>query len=705
MSENLHGQSVLLDGLVPHWVGLERNGQGLIRSKGRDSGPVVQVIGGRGAGKSALLNALYEAYHNRLPLAHADLAAPGFGHDSLAGLSENETPNSSPVTSLLYLLSDQLGLKVDRFGHGLQFRRLSVGLLVVSAWQPVGITEEAPGRPEGLRAAERRLFEILRADSIDQQRRKEVVEQWLDALLPAVSGAVGVPIGLDPMFQAVARTARELLLAARPDSGALRWWRDQLPMFTGDGLQRLLPFVRGFRGMADWRQKAEALLVAAFLADIDENYGWRRRHNDAPYPLVLLDNLHTPQGARLLTVLLLAYQQLPRTTRHVTRPVIVASSLGDIGADSVTALPDATAATVRPPGGHAGGPQVLRLGLPPVRHEEILGMLSPLDCPRHLPLLVERLSGGRPSTARLLADAAAQLAPAAGGGLQMADFVALLDGTASGDLTARLLRQLLPVPHMRERLTLLSAALDSTAARRLWSLRRPDDDAFRCVREAAEHLDTTRWDLRPWPTAGHPTPFVADRALRALLLLRLRAALAPEDWSQAQRRLRSSYEPPDPALPPSRQQADYLHHSLALGEANLVVRFLHQRFGQDGLHEWLATVNHVCAAPLAPEASVPQVPTTVVQPLELARCPSCTDPTAEHVHLAINRLVRALWRQSDPLTVPQDECVERVESALSTLYEHVVENSTLQRAHREWPKRLREGVQAPDLPISEGPGS
>ncbi|BFV54985.1 hypothetical protein KCMC57_up00890 [Kitasatospora sp. CMC57] len=696
MGTSLHGQSALLDTLVPYWLGLERTGEALLRSKGRDSGPVVQVIGGRGAGKSALLNALYEAYHNRLPLAHADLDAPGFGHASLVGLAENETPNSSPVTSLLYLLSDQLGLKVERFGHGLQFRRLSVGLLVVSTWQPVGITEEAPGRPEGLRAAERRLFEILRTESNDQRRRKEVLRQWLDALLPAVSGAVGVPAGLDPMFQAVARTARELLLAARPDRGALRWWHDQLPMFTGDGLQRLLPFVLGFRGMADWRQKAEALLVAAFLADIDENYGWHRHHNDAPYPLLLLDNLHTPQGARVLRVLLLAYQQLPRTTRHVTRPVIVASSLGDATADSVTALADATRAADRPPGGHAGGPHVLRLGLPPVGREEIIGMLSPLDCPRHLPLLVERLSGGRPSTARLLVDAAAQLVPAAGV-LRMTDFVALLDGTAGGDLVTRLLRQLLPAPHLLDRLTLLSAALDGAAARRLWSSRYPDDNAFNRVHEAAEHLDPTRWNLQPWSAADPPAPFVTDRALRSLLLLRLRTGLSSEDWGQTQRRLRSGYAPPDPALPPDPQQVRYLHHSLALGEANLVVRYLHRRFDEDGLHAWLATVNQICAAPLTHEDSLLQAP-----PLELALCPSCTGPTAEHVHLAINRLVRALWRQSDPLTVPQDASIERVESALGTLYEHVTESHALQRAHRDWPKSLREGVQAPDLPISGG---
>ncbi|WP_280718893.1 hypothetical protein [Kitasatospora sp. MAP5-34] len=697
-----------MDGLVPQLVGLERTRRRLVPFKDRDSGPIVQVVGGRGSGKSAMLDALYEGYHNRLPLARADLAAAGFGQRELADLAEDDTPNSSPITSLLYLLSDQLGLKADRFNRGLKFRRLSVGLLVVSAWQPGGATAEegpAPVRPANLRDAERRLFEILRADDGDQKRRKEVLEQWLDALLPAVSGAVGVPAGLDPMFRAVVKTARELLLAPRPDRGALHWWREQLSMATGDSLQRLYSFVLDFRnGPGDRRRKAETLLIAALLADIDENYGRLRNLNDTPHPLILLDNLHGPLGARFLDLLLLAYQKLPRAAGRVTRPVIVAGLLGDPKAVTALADVESSAWPGRPVSGDAGGPRVLWLGLPPVQRDDIMAMLSPLDYPPHLPLLIERLSGGRPSSARMLADAAKRL-PATGDSLRMEEFHALFGPTSSGVLTGRLLEQLLPAPHLQGRLPLLSAALDDAAARRLWGSFHAEENAFARVREVREHLDETRWNLRAWPGTGGTAPFVADRALRTLLLRQLRADLSDERWDQAQRRLRSGYDPVHSESRSDGREARYLHHSLALGESDLVVRFLHQGFGRDGLRDWLTMVNIVCAAPLA-AADLPQhALDTLAQPLDLARCTACADPVGVPVHKAIKRLVLALWRQSDPLAVPRDDYIERVESALHTLYEHVEENDTLQRAHRDWPKRLREGVQAPELPVAGGFGA
>ncbi len=277
--------------------------------------------------------------------------------------------------------------------------------------------------------------------------------------------------------------------------------------------------------------------------------------------------------------------------------------------------------------------------------------------------------------------------------------------TSSGGLTDRLLERLLPAPHLRDRLTLLSVALDDVAARRLWGSFRTEENAFDRVREAREHLDETRWNLRAWPGTGGAAPFVADRALRALLLGQLRADLPGERWDQAQRRLRSGYDPVNGESRPSGSEARYLHHSLALGEADLVVRVLHQRFGREGLREWLAMVNIVCAAPLVAGDLPRRALDTLAEPLDLDRCTACVDPVGAPVHRAIRRLVLALWRQSDPLTVPRDDYIERVESALHTLYEHVEENDTLQRAHRDWPKRLREGVQAPDLPIAGGFGA
>ncbi|WP_441251087.1 hypothetical protein [Kitasatospora sp. McL0602] len=686
MGESLYGQGKLLDELVPSLLGLERTREHRSSSPARGREPILQVVGGRGSGKSALLHALSESYRNRVPLAERDLGAPGFGEAGLAELAAQDTPNSSPVTTLLYLLSDQLGLRLGSLRRELKFRRLSVGLLVISTWQPAAGTDN---RPPGLRDAERQLREILSVEDPDQRRRKETLRQWLDALIAPVSTAIGVPTGLDGMFRTVATTARELLLAPHPDRGVLQWWREQLPMAQGDGLQRLFSFVRDFRRLDDSRAGAEVLLIAALLADLDENYGRWHRANQTPRPLILLDNVDSPAGDRFFERLRTAYDR----QEHATRPVIVATSLGDPG--PLTPLTEAVESLNATPS------RLLRLGLPPIRRDDIMAMLSPLDYPQHLPLLIERLSGGRPSTARLLVQDAKEL-PATGESLPMDDFLALFDQASSTGTTARLLARLLPSAELRERLTLLSPALDDTAARYLWRAFHPEENAGEHIAQAREHLDKTRWHLRPWPLLGGTAPFIADRGLRALLLRQLRLESGGERWARVHRRLRAGYDPANRGSASGPQDARYLHHSLALGETEQVVRMLHERFGADAPGDWLATVNLICAAPRPPGERPPQSTDTLTQPLALSDCAACTDPAAVPVHRAVNRLVHALWWQSAPLSVPREDQIERVATALNTLYDHVDENDALLRAHREWPKRLRDGVQAPDLPITGG---
>ncbi|GAB2876156.1 hypothetical protein [Streptomyces mayteni] len=723
MVARLYGQEALTDGLVPRLVGLERLRDRRVDQEFPGARPVVEVSGGRAGGKTELLAALYDGYHGRVPLARADLAVPGFGEPGLAGLPGGGpagTPprNASPVTQLLYLLSYKLGLRPRRFAQAPAFPRLALGLLVVTTWRP-GTGDETHVAPAGLRAAEDRLREIIREDSPDARRRRELLRQWFDALAANLTAPLAVLPGMVPIAEATLATARDQLLSPRPDRGALRWWGERLGRFQGDDLQRLFAMVRDFRRLDASRESAERLLVAALLHDIADHYGFLRRRNQTPAPLILLDNAHTEVGRHLLRLLLRAWDSLPS---GAVRPVVVttrpAVSTGGLGmADIASGTP------WEPTPGNDSERWLLRVELAAVQAEDIERMLGDADYPPHLPRLVARLSGGRAGCARLLADAALERL-GTGDALDPRGLLELPPGggesEAPGTVGEQVLDRLLPDRRLRADLTGLVVALDDAAARRLWTLvgaDRPADDDHRHpaggrLRAVREELDAPHWRREPWhwpagqerpgdqPVLG-TAPLVGDRALRALLLCRLAATADLEQWTRLHRRLRAGYNRDD--LPPQAvtHDAPYLHHTLALGDFDAVERSLHQMFATVGPEEWLAVLNVVCAAPHPPRDQRET-------PRRSEPCRACAAPAGDGrdspaAHRAIGRLTRAVWRLSDPLAVAgADEDVDRVESALLTLYEHHDERDVLLSAWREWPARLRDGAQAPDLPIPRG---
>jgi hypothetical protein len=166
MERRLYGLDALLDGLVPELVGRERNGD--VRAVAcREGNPAVEVIGGRDTGKSALLDALFESYKDLAPVARADFADSRYGEPGLAeGVHAQETPNASPVSNLLYLLSHKLGLKAGRFQRAVKFPRLHLGLLVVTAWRPDG---DGLSPPE-LWQAQEKLRQQISQDHPDPRR-------------------------------------------------------------------------------------------------------------------------------------------------------------------------------------------------------------------------------------------------------------------------------------------------------------------------------------------------------------------------------------------------------------------------------------------------------------------------------------------------------------------------------------------------------
>ena len=725
MGERLHGahgQEALTDGLVPRLVGLERLRDRRIAQEFPGARPVVEVSAGRAGGKTVLLDALYSGYNGRVPLARADLAAPGFGESGLSGLpggGSGPPRNASPVTQLLYLLSYKLGLRPRRFTQAPTFPRLALGLLVVTTWRP-GTGAETDVAPAELRTAEARLREIIREDSPDAKRRKELLRQWFDALSTHLPTVLTVLPGMEAITQATLATARDQLLAARPDRGALRWWGERLGRFQGDDLQRLFALVRDFRRLDASRQSAEELLVAALLHDIADHYGFLRRRNQTPAPLILLDNAHTADGRHFVRVLLRAWDTLPRGAVRpvvvITRPAIDTGGLG---------MADIAARTPWLPA-ERGTPErwLLRVELGAVRPEDIMRMLGSADYPPHLPRLIARFSGGRAGCARLLADAVVERL-SSGDPWQPRGLLTLPPAGDEPDRPAtvgeQVLERLLPDRRLRDDLTRLAIALDDEAARRLWALVGTDEQpdagpghpASGRLRAVRDELDGAHWRREPWrwPSGedqpggpGHRNvPLVGDRALRALLLCRLAATAGEEQWTRLHRRLRSGYNRDD--LPPGsvRHGVAYLHHTLALGDLDTVERALHHRFVNAPPEEWLAVVNVVCAAPHPPAGprGAARRSTDTDCPVCAARGPADQDPLP--AHRAISRLVHAVWRLSDPLAqAGTDDDFDRVESALLTLYEHNDEHDVLLAAWREWPARLRDGAQAPDLPIPRG---
>ncbi|MGP4114885.1 hypothetical protein ACTWP5_28775 [Streptomyces sp. 4N509B] len=679
MSEDLYGQRELLEGLVPQFVGLPLRRAALWEQRTKPAfggcGPVVCVSGGRASGKTALLTALFDAYNGRLPLARADLAAPDLGDRKLAGQNLAPTRTASPLTHLLYLLRYNLGLRTR--GGGLTFPRLSLGLLVATAWVP---DEDGGGRgvaPAGLLQAQRELYAFIMAAQANARRRRELLEAWLTAV--AVNLAAVVP-GLDVLVQPTLETARKQLLALRA-RGPVRWWREQLPG-QGDGVDRLVGLAVDFQTMGARRREAEEHLVAAFLDDIDEHYGAVQAGSRTALPLVLLDNVHAETGPRLLDLLKNRFVASGEDGANPVHPVIVATELGDS-----TAGRTFEEARGDKPWRRATDGWILRLGMNEVRDNGIRHMLRDrlgvAPYPDGLERVIDRLSGGRAGCARVLMEAAvARLrSGATPEPLSGARLLTLPCADGPEPVADRLLDLLLP-GQLRVRLAdmaLVAVALDEAEALRL--LRRhgsprpqTDTDAERRLGNVAAELRGRHWRRDPWPEPA--APLVTDRALRALLLRRL----ADPRAAHAVLAERSAEAPGDPP------RVARLHHALALGHTETVAAGLHELLTHLTPSDWLTSVNLVCAAPRHDE--------------DLGAPPDAS--TTDRALLWIERLVRAVWRLSDPLALtPAEDDVTDVGDALRELRTQpgADPDGVLRRAETAWPEALRAGTQAPELPI------
>jgi hypothetical protein len=610
MPEGLHGWDGLLRGLLPRLVGLEAGRDRLVRYDFPAGGPIVHLTGGRATGKTAALTAAREAYGGRIPVAHADLAAPGFGSPAVDALPDAETPNASPVTDLLYLLIHDLGLKVPGFWRPLVCPRVLIGLLAVTSWETTeGGTPGRTVRASELAAAQARLAQFVNVagEPPDQRHRREQAHRWVESVGQKLSGATGNPV-LEAVVSATVTTVAEEVFSPRAHRGALRWWAGQ-PVGGGDGLQRLGALARAFRHGDRRREQAEELLVTAFLEDIGQYYGWWRDANQKPRPLVLLDNCHSDLGRHFLDLLQTGHA---RIAARGTRPrlVVVAASLGaSAGLPGPGSVAERTGGWHTPGDGTPGG-WVLPLAAPALGLDEVDDLLSGVDAPTHTARVLLRVAEGRGGSVAALAGAVAErLHAAPEAPLDLTDVFDLPAPGGTATVAQALLEQLIPDPVPLARLTLFSAALDHTAAELLTTFLGPRAALGLPVLEAEQYLREAFWGREPWP--GLPDgPFVADPGLRPLLLHRLRASCAEpagtvpgggdDRWARIHRRLRSCYDTHAPAGRVVRHSPPYLFHSLALGEVEPVVRSLHALFADGNATALLTAVNLACAAPAPP---------------------------------------------------------------------------------------------------------
>ncbi|MFI0778918.1 hypothetical protein [Streptomyces sp. NPDC021212] len=715
MGSGLYNLSRVMDTLAPALLGMPPGGGPWVNRRFPAGEPVVEVVGGRATGKTALLDALYDGYHAWVPTARVDLGEAPYSADDQGDRARLDTANASPVTNLLFTVSHQLGYERDGNKRVLTFPRLSPALLVISAWRPEA--QDRDGRdgddvaPADLVAAEEELGEILGQRNPDPQARKVVIGRWLNALGGVVAGLLpGVP-GLQEVLSAATDT-----LLARGDDGrdGSSWWRTHLDRIDGDAVQRLFALVRKFRrGGAD-RAEVEADLIAALLADINGAYGaWARRTQHPP--LILLDDVDEALRERFLHPFVERYARETREWRgrgRVMLPVVFATSLGDGSAPTslTTDAPPWTMPERCPP--HAW---LLRLGIPRIGEAEIRSMLGDAAYPPSLPTVIARLSGGRTGDALALAGAAtARLREP--GPFALDQLLSLPAPGSAEPVGARLLARLLPDGGVREEVLRLAPALDAEAAARLLRADRAAlpglSPELRVRRLRDTTLERPYWDHRPWPSArSGPAPLITDRALRALLLHCLRAGADEASWTRLHALPAARYNDGDVrARDSDRHDPRYLHHALAQGRIDtLVVRAMHHRYLHRTPAEWLGDLNLIAAAPRAWAGFAPEDPLDDDVPV----CASCeSGDAAQRVHAAIRLLLATVWRLSAPLSaVPSghgDADLVHVRTALEALCSDYGGSPRRERAYNAyvdavadggWIAALVSGVQAPDLPV------
>ena len=745
----LFNLSHLHTSLASGLVGLSPDDEAWVESPFPAGDPVVELVGDRASGKTALLTTLHEEYRNLVPTVYADLAGEPFTAPDEAARDRLDTHYASPVTNILYVLTHRLNeqklRKQERDKQALRFERASTALYVVSAWRRSEDEEMDDLAPEQLAEAETELASRLtqlqeRQVPENDDRVQAAVNAWLTAGGAVLSGLVPVP-GVGDILVAAQQTLRAWSAGKGGDGQA--WWGSRLPGLDPP-IRKLFDLAQQFRSEGARRKEAEGHLIAAFLADIDASYGWWRRKTRHP-PLILLDNLDDALRERWLRPFTEQFAGLRRQRAvqgRVMRPAVLTTSLGAGQASPL--VPATHPAPWSLPQRVPPASWLLRLGIPQVTPDEIDGMLRRPDAAgresgvadravmEELVTVIGRLSGGRTGSALLLTGAATDWLdsgePAHGLTERLLGLPAPEDDGSAGapsgpapTVAERLLEHLLPDPGQRAQALRTAPVLDEAAAVQLDprpAAVRGDGGAASAVRNLLTlTLQRDHWHHRPWRRELGGGPLITDRALRAVLLHQLRNRIGGESWELIHRRLLAHYGTAGAELDPLEglavsQHAFRLHHALAQGDLDtVVVPALHQLYARRPPAQVLAEINVVAAAPEGPAAPPETGPDTGTPGL-LPACPDCADQDTHQVHKALRNLVASVWRLSSPLAARParshpDVSLMRTQLGVlaadfSSTPEHARVVNSYAHAIDGWENALVRGAQAPDLPVQDG---
>ncbi|MFP3990874.1 ATP-binding protein [Streptomyces sp. E11-3] len=691
MRPHLYARDPLLHALVPRLVGLAPAKRELVRQEHPGDQPVVLLTGRHGMGKTAVLDALDQAYRGRVPLGRVDVAEVDPARH--AGFPAS---NTSAVVEVLVQLVCDLAPALSRTG----FPRLLPGLFAISSWHRGGDHER--------RLARVRIDRLLVA--CDLQKADEAGQDggggdWTYEVSEGLAHTGGQQ-DLEAVATAVVTQYFRRHTKTRPARAVREWYHGHVAG-SDDGEAALVRLCLRFHQGGAYRHAVERLLVAAFVEDLAGAYGRWQRANRTPRPLVLLDNVHTEGGEQLLDLIL---EHRAAAGPGAFDPlVLVATRLGD----ATARYPDATRrqltellstsgwSRTTPASTSAG---LLVVPLAPLDLDDVLLMLDRADAPLHrqLPSALHALTRGHPAGSALLGAAVVRAA-----GERTVGPDELLDLRTEDDrpVAELLLERLIPHPQHRDHLVLLSPAPDRDAADTLASRSTGVGTAPLPAAEAARYLEEEHWTADAANTAHTAAPdeaaddgrprFVPDPFLRDLLVHRARGG--PDEgrrWQHTHTVLREHYEALGAA-----HEADVLRHTLAASGPDPVVTRLTERFDQQDAADWLRALRHITTAPHPPRAQWTD------QRAEIARgahdhLRADTDATAR----SVNRLLHAVWYLRETYAEPLDDLCDGVGTELRYLsVQHPSGHAVLNRAAQTWPVSLRHGWPCPIEPSQPQP--
>ncbi|MEU7647929.1 ATP-binding protein [Streptomyces huasconensis] len=668
----LYGRDVLLDDLVPRLVGLDARQPELMRQAHPDDPPALLLTGPHGSGRTAVLNALFDAYRTRLPVARVNCARD-------AGPAGAMVANTSPGADLLTEMA--CGLCAPVTGRKrVQLPRLWTGLTAVSAWTRGDQREQA--------VAQTRMRRLLTECGLAPEN-SPAADNWTQDVNETLP--VGDQGDLTPITEASVRLFTGRHLNRRQAREARLFYAGRLG--PGRDEQPLSELCRSFHLGDDLREEAEASLAAALLEDLRAHHSGWARLNHVPRPLLLLDDAHTAPGARLLEHL------LTHRAGGARDPLVVVAAAR--GAARHRAGPDAAVRTLAQVAGGASGWQrrdtgtwsagLIAVDLPPLERNDIVAMLMTTDPPPRpeLPRAIRRFTQGSPLGCGLLRDAVAADPGAAG--VAGHDVGALR--LAGQPVTRHIADRLVPDAQLRHNLVLFSVAQDGAAAHALADAYLDSDTQLAAVATARGHLHAEHG-------TGARRPFVSDPFLRAVLVHELRrrrpqATQPPRTWSGVHRLLLAHHEA-------AGQPVAALHHALADDDAAYVAQRLATLFASPmSAGQWLRHLWQVASAPHPPR------PDWAGTCRAVATGAPGTEPAGDFVQRSVHRLLHAVWLAADPLTAPDETLCGRIKWELQFLSaRHATGAGTLFDAAQEWHDELRELRTPPSaLPVPGPEGS